>query len=78
MRRVQKKLLVLTGLLLSGINSAWANSITTILNESNQIKPINKYLSQENREILYELNFPEIDDLLLIFCTYKVHQSVTQ
>ena len=58
MRKVKKKLLVLTGLFISGINSSWANSITKIHSQSNQIKPINEYLSQSNKKILYELNHP--------------------
>ena len=56
MGRMRKKLLIMTGLFISGISSSWANNITTIRSESNQIRSINKYLSQEDRKVLYELN----------------------
>jgi len=56
MGRVRKKLLVLTGLFISGINSLWANNITKIHSESNTIRPINKSFDQANRNIIYELN----------------------
>ena len=49
----------MTGLVISGINSSWAKSITTIRSESDQIIPINKYLSESNRKVLYELNSPK-------------------
>ena len=58
MGRLRRKLLIISGLFISGINSAWANSITTIRSESNQIQPIYKNSSQENREVLYELKHP--------------------
>ena len=58
MGRVRKKLLVITGLFISGMNSSWANNITTIRSESNQIRPINKYINPANRKFLYELNHP--------------------
>ena len=59
MVRVRRKLLVMTGLVISGINSSWAKSITTIRSESDQTIPINKYLSESNRKVLYELNSPK-------------------
>jgi len=59
MGRVRRKLLVMTGLFISGMNSSWANTITTISSDFNQVKPINKYLNQANRKALYELNHPE-------------------
>ena len=58
MRRMKKKLIVITGLFISGINSSWANNITTIHSESTQIRPLNKYLSQAQKNIVYELNNP--------------------
>ena len=58
MGRVRKTLLVMTGLFISGINSSWANSITKTRSQSNQTRPINKYLSQASRKVLYELNHP--------------------
>ena len=59
MRRVRKKLLVMTGLFISGINSSWANNITMTHSESKQLRPINKYLTQINRNFLYELQQPD-------------------
>ena len=59
MGRLRKKLLVMTGLFISGINSSWASSISTIRSESNQINAIHKESIQTNREVLYELNPPE-------------------
>ena len=59
MGRLRKKLLVMTGLFISGINSSWANNITIIRSESNQIKPINKYLNQANQKVFFELNSPK-------------------
>jgi len=59
MGRLRKKLLVMTGLFISGINSSWASSISTIRSESNQISAIHKESIQTNREVLYELNPPE-------------------
>ena len=58
MRRVRKTLLVMTGLLISGINPSWAISKTNILSNSNQIRPIKRYLSKANTKVLYELNHP--------------------
>jgi OMF family outer membrane factor len=58
MRRMKKKLIVITGLFISGINSSWANNITTIHSESTQIRPLNKYSSQAQQNIVYELNNP--------------------
>ena len=59
MGRLRKKLLIMTGLLISGVNSSWANNISAISNEFIQIRPKNKYLSEANRKVLYELNSPE-------------------
>ena len=58
MRRVRTKLLVMTGLFISGINSSLANNITTIHSESDNISQPKKYLSLPNREFLYELKHP--------------------
>ena len=58
MGRLRKKLLVMTGLFISGMNASWAKTVTTLGPESNQMKPINKNLSQVSREVLYELNHP--------------------
>ena len=59
MGKVRKKLLIIAGLIISGINSSWANNITDINSKSNQIITTNKYLNQSNRKILYELNYPK-------------------
>ena len=59
MRRVRTKLLVMTGLFISGINSSLANNITTIHSESDKTSQLKKYLSLPNREFLYELKHPE-------------------
>ena len=58
MRRVRKTLLVMTGLVISGINPTWAITTTNLLSNSNQIRPVNKYLSKANTKVLYELNYP--------------------
>jgi len=58
MGRLRTKLLVMTGLFISGINSSWANSIRLIHSDSIQSSPINNYLSQVNRKVLYEFNHP--------------------
>ena len=58
MGRLRQKILVMTGLLISGINSSWASTITTIQSESNEIRPINKKSIQANQEVLYELTHP--------------------
>ncbi len=47
----------MTGLFISGINSSWAINTTTTGSEYKEIRPINKYLSQANRQFLYELNY---------------------
>ncbi len=59
MGRVRKKLLIITGLFISGINPSWANNVSTIQSESNQLRPINKYLNQVDRDVLYQLKHPE-------------------
>ena len=58
MGRVRKRLLVMTGLFISGINSSLANHITTIHSESNKISQLKKHLSLPNWEFLYELKPP--------------------
>ena len=55
---MKKKLIVITGLFISGINSSLANNITTIHSESDKISQLKKYLSLPNREFLYELKHP--------------------
>ena len=55
MGRVRRKLLVMTGLFISGINSSWAHNITSIHSESNPIKPSNIYLNHANKKVLLEL-----------------------
>ena len=58
MGRLRRKLLVITGLFISGINSSWANSLTKISAESSQKVPINKYLTKSNKKVLFEINYP--------------------
>ena len=59
MRRIGKKLLIMTGLFISGINSSWAIDAITIGSESKGIRTIKQSLSQASRQVLYELNHPE-------------------
>ena len=58
MIRMRKKLLMMTGLFISGINSSWAVNIPKIDSESKHIRPTNQYFKQANRQVLYELNYP--------------------
>ena len=58
MRRVRRTFLLMTGLLISGINPSWAMITTKILSNSNQIRPVNKYLSKTNTKVIHELNYP--------------------
>jgi len=58
MRRVRKKLLILAGLFISGINSSWANSFKTISYDSDQKLSNSKYFNQVNEKVIYELNSP--------------------
>ncbi len=70
MEGLRKKLLVLTGLFISGMNASWSNTLTTISSETSPIKPINEHASQANREVLYELSHPS--DLSLPYNSKEV------
>ena len=58
MRKVKKRLLVITGLLISGINTSWANNLKIIGSESNEIRTTNQYLVLGNEKNLYISTYP--------------------